>query len=88
MREILGLDKALRSLCGEKVVQDSKRVVLQQTIEGLRKDLECPGTSARVDLIEREIAQVEEQLAATALTPSTYNSGRRSAKFVRRYQAS
>ena len=65
LRELQGLDKALRSIRGEKAVQESKRVSLQQTLDGLRKDLERPGTTERADQIEREIEKAEDQLAAT-----------------------
>ena len=65
MRELLGLDTTLRSIRGTKAAQESKRVALQQAIEGYQKELEQAGTTERADEIEREIQKAEDQLAAT-----------------------
>ena len=43
LRELQGLDHSLRKIRGEKAVQESKKVSLQQTLEGLRGELESPG---------------------------------------------
>ena len=73
LRELQGLHKALRRIRGEKAVQESKKVSLQQTLEGLREDLERPVTTERADQIEREIQKAEEQLAATQESIDTIN---------------
>ena len=65
LRELRGLDKALRKICGEKAVQESKKVALQQILKDLRESLERPLPSRRVEIIEREIKKAEDQLAAT-----------------------
>ena len=72
-RELSGLDEALKTYRGAKAVQESKKVSLQQTLDGLREDLERPGTSERTDQIEREIQKAEEQLAATQESIDTLN---------------
>ena len=54
-------------------MQESKKVSLQQTLEGLREDLERPVTTERADQIEREIQKAEEQLAATQESIDTIN---------------
>ena len=64
LRELLGLDMALKNLRGAKAVQESRIVSLQQLIEGYRKYLERPGTTEQADQIEREIQKAEDQLAA------------------------
>ena len=46
-------------------MQESKKVSLQQLIEGYHEDLERPGTTERADQIEREIQKAEDQLRAT-----------------------
>ena len=78
LRELEGLDKALRSIRGEKALQESKKVALQQTLEGLRKDLERPGSAERAEQIEREIQKAEDQLAATQESIDTLNFNLRS----------
>ena len=65
LREIQGLNESLKTIRGVKAVQESKKVSLQQLIEGYRKDLEWPGTTERADQIEREIQKAEDQLRAT-----------------------
>ena len=60
LRELQGIDKALRNIRGEKAVQESKNVSLQLALEGYRKDLERPGTTERADQIEREIRKAAE----------------------------
>ena len=72
-RELSGLDEALKTYRGAKALQESKKVALQQTLDGLREDLERPGTSERTDQIEREIQKAEEQLAATQESIDTIN---------------
>ena len=73
MRELLGLDRKLREIRGTKAAQESKKVALQQVIEGYRQDLERPGTTERADQIERELQKAEEQLAAVEDSISTLN---------------
>ena len=73
LRELSGLDEALKTYRGAKALQESKKVALQQTLDGLREDLERPGTSERTDQIEREIQKAEEQLAATQESIDTLN---------------
>ena len=65
LREIQGLNESLKTIRGAKAVQESKKVSLQQLIEGYREDLERPGTPERADQIEREIQKAEDQLRAT-----------------------
>ena len=62
LREIQGLSESLKTIRGTKAVQESKKVSLQQLIEGYRKDLERPGTTEQSDQIEREIQKAEDQL--------------------------
>ena len=45
LRELLGLDTALKTLRGTKAAQESKLVSLQQLIESYREDLKRPGTA-------------------------------------------
>ena len=45
-------------------MQESRRVALQQALEGFRKDLERPTTTEQADQIEREIQKAEDQLEA------------------------
>ena len=73
MREILGLDRALRNLRGTKAVQESRRVALQQLLEGYREDLKRPGTTERADQIEHEIQKAEDELAAVQDSIDTLN---------------
>ena len=61
-----------------KAVQESKKVSLQQLIEGYRKDLERPGTTERTDQIEREIQKAEDQLRATEDSIGALNQESRS----------
>ena len=65
LREIQGLNESLKTIRGAKAVQESKKVSLQQLIEGYRKDRERSGTTERADQIEREIQKAEDQLRAT-----------------------
>ena len=78
LREILGLNEGLKTIRGMKAVQESKKVSLQQLIEGYRKDLERPGTSERADQIEREIQKAKDQLRATEDSIDTLNQESRS----------
>ena len=55
LHEIQGLNESLKTIRGVKAVQESKKVSLQQLIEGYRKDLERPGTTERADQIEDSI---------------------------------
>ena len=64
LRELQGLDAALKNIRGAKAVQESKRVALQQALEGFRKDLERPSTSEQADQIDREIQKTEDQIEA------------------------
>ena len=73
MRELLGLDKALKTLRGAKAVQESKTVYLQRAIEDYRNDLERPGTSERADQIELEIQKAKDELEATKESIDTLN---------------
>ena len=59
-------------------MQESKTVSLQQLIEGYREDLERPGTTERVDQIEREIQKAEDQLRATEDSIDALNQESRS----------
>ena len=65
LREIQGLSEGLKTIRGMKAVQESKKVSLQQLIEGYRKDVERAGTTERADQIEHEIQKAEDQLRAT-----------------------
>ena len=65
LREILGLNENLKTIRGVKAVQESKKVSLQQLIEGYREDLERPRTTEQADQIEREIQKAEDHLRAT-----------------------
>ena len=78
LREIQGLNEGLKTIRGMKAVQESKKVSLQQLIEGYRKDLERPGTSERADQIEREIQKAEDQLRATEDSIDALNQESRS----------
>ena len=78
LKELLGLDAALKTLRGTKAVQESRIVSLQQLIEGYREDLERPGTTERADQIEREIQKAEDQLAAARDSIDTHNQQLRS----------
>ena len=78
LREILGLNESLKTIRGAKAVQESKKVSLQQLIEGYRKDLERPGTSERAEQIEREIQKAEDQLRATEDSINALNQESRS----------
>ena len=73
MRELLGLDEALKTLRGAKAVQESKTVYLQRAIEDYRNDLERPGTSERADQIEQEIQKAKDELEATKESIDTLN---------------
>ena len=59
-------------------MQESKKVSLQQLIEGYREDLERPGTTERADQIEREIQKAEDQLRATEDSIDALNQESRS----------
>ena len=78
LREIQGLNESLKTIRGAKAVQESKKVSLQQLIEGYRKDLERPGTTERADQIEREIQKAEDQLRATEDSIDALNQESRS----------
>ena len=78
LREIQGLSESLKTIRGAKAVQESKKVSLQQLIEGYREDLERPGTTERADQIEREIQKAEDQLRATEDSIDTLNQESRS----------
>ena len=73
LREIQGLSDSLKTIRGTKAVQESKKVSLQQLIEGYRKDLERPGTTERADQIEREIQKAKDLLRATEDSIDTLN---------------
>ena len=78
LREIQGLNESLKTIRGVKAVQESKKVSLQQLIEGYREDLKRPGTSERADQIEREIQKAEDQLRATQDSIDTLDQESRS----------
>ena len=78
LREIQGLSESLKTIRGAKAMQESKKVSLQQLIEGYREDLERPGTTERADQIEREIQKAEDQLRATEDSIDTLNQESRS----------
>ena len=78
LREIQGLSESLKTIRGTKAVQESKKVSLQQLIEGYREDLERPGTTERSDQIEREIQKAEDQLRATEDSIDALNQESRS----------
>ena len=78
LREIKGLNESLKTIRGVKAVQESKKVSLQQLIEGYREDLERPGTTERADQIEREIQKAEDQLIATEDSIGALNQESRS----------
>ena len=61
-----------------KAVQESKKVSLQQLIEGYREDLKRPGTSERAEQIEHEIQKAEDQLRATQDSIDTLDQESRS----------
>ena len=73
LRELRALDKALRTIRGEKAVQESKRVSLQHALEGFRKETERAKTTEEADHIEREIKKAEEQLEAVKDSIGTLN---------------
>ena len=64
-REIRGFNENLKTIRGEKAVQESTKVALLQSLEGFRENLERAVTTERVDQIEREIQKAEDQLRAT-----------------------
>ena len=78
LREIQGLNVSLKTIRGAKAVQGSKKVSLQQLIEGYRKELERSGTTERADQIEREIQKAEDQLRATEDSIGALNQESRS----------
>ena len=78
LREIQGLSESLKTIRGAKAVQESKKVSLQQLIEGYRKDVERAGTTERADQIEREIQKAEDQLRATEDSIDALNQESRS----------
>ena len=78
LREIQGLNEGLKTIRGMKAVQESKKVSLQQLIEGYRKDIERAGTTERADQIEREIQKAEDQLRATEDSIDALNQESRS----------
>ena len=78
LREIEGLSESLKTIRGMKAVQESKKVSLQQLIEGYRKDVERAGTTERADQIEREIQKAKDQLRATEDSIDTLNQESRS----------
>ena len=78
LREILGLNESLKTIRTTKAVQESKKVSLQQLLEGYREELEQPGTTERADQIEREIQKAEDQLRAVKDSIDTLNQESRS----------
>ena len=78
LREIQGLSDSLKTIRGSKAMQESRKVSLQQLIEGYRKDLELPGTTERADQIEREIQKAKDQLRATEDSIDVLNQESRS----------
>ena len=78
LREIQGLNESLKTIRGVKAVQESKKVSLQQLIEGYRKDIERAGTTERADQIEHEIQKAEDQLRATEDSIDALNQESRS----------
>ena len=78
LREIQGLNESLKTIRGAKAVQESKKVSLQQLIEGYRKDIERAGTSERADQIEHEIQKAKDQLRATEDSIDALNQESRS----------
>ena len=78
LREIQGLSESLKTIRGAKAMQESKKVSLQQLIEGYRKDVERAGTTERADQIEREIQKAEDQLRATEDSIDALNQESRS----------
>ena len=78
LREIQGLSEGLKTIRGMKAVQESKKVSLQQLIEGYREDLKRPGTTERSDQIEREIQKAEDNLKATEDSIDALNQESRS----------
>ena len=81
LREIQGLNESLKTIRGVKAVQESKKVSLQQLIEGYRKDLEQPNERTKLSMKYRK-PKISSERPRTALAPSTKNLGHRSAKFV------
>ena len=74
LRELKGLDSALKTLRGTRAVQESKKVALQQAIEGYREDLERAGiTEEETDQIEHELQKAEDELAAVQESIDTLN---------------
>ena len=63
LRELQGLDRALRTLRSSRAVQESKRVALQQTIEEFRENIEKAGDNQEAHAFaEREIEKAHSQL--------------------------
>ena len=63
LRELKGLDRALRTLRGSLAVQESKRVAIQRTIEGFEKDLERAGDDQEARaFVERELEKARNDL--------------------------
>ena len=63
LRELQGLDRALRTLRSSRAVQESKRVALQQTIEGFQENIEQAGDDQEARAFaEREIEKARSQL--------------------------
>ena len=73
LRELRGLDRALRNIRGEKVVQESKRLALQQNLDRLGRELDRVQTTEEERQVEREIQKTKDQLDAIQDSIDTLN---------------